>query len=427
MKKLLTLMGGAMLMFGFAFSAQAEIIRPTTINPCENGNEESGDYNYDAWHVGSVNCPADGSSFFSIDEEGNLILDNSSDVTKVAQILKGYSPDTRPTDLSEIIEGSSWTTITPEGGTVGTFQIPVFYDIDGEAKKFTTLRSYSHNEGENTITEESIWTISSNVADLTKDTPYELSEIITALGDSYQVLGFGVSSGKDGKNEIQSIVSQITWDGTTYIFAKNNILSLSGFSNQTMRVGDSKTVNGSLDLAGFGGTKIEGHHLFTLASGDASGIEVTSVGVPTLFEIEIPFDFECDGVCNEGNTNLLKTGDSASIALDVTIKALKEGTYTFNYQAIVDEEDVIDQDFTVTINRRPSSGGGGGGGSRPVTPTTVDTSVVTIGDTLVIEGTTYDLTDLTPAQEEVVVTHLQKQIVTLLQQIIAMLMAQITL
>ncbi len=325
------------------------IITPTDIATCENGNEESDDYNYDAWHVGSVSCPTDGSSFFSIDEEGNLILDNSSDVTKVAQILKGYSPDTRPTDLSEIIEGSSWTTITPEGGTVGTFQIPVFYDIDGETKKFTTLRSYSHNEGENTITEESIWTISSNVADLTKDTPYALSEIITALGDSYQVLGFGVSSGKDGENKIQSIVSQIIWDGTTYIFAKNNILSLSGFSNQTMRVGDSKTLNGVLNLASFGGTKIEGHHLFVLTSGDESGIEVTSVGIPTFLGTEIPFDFDTD----------ITTGAGADIPLNITIKALKEGSYTFNYKAFVGEDEVINQNFTITIDKRPSSGGGG--------------------------------------------------------------------
>ncbi len=375
MKKLLTTIFAvaAFSLVGGATQADAAVIRPSDIAPCEVGGDDAtvSGFNYNTWHV-STSCP--GNDFERFDILGNTLYVNAKIDpenylnNKAHQVLLGYHPDNRKT--FEDIDSASWL-----GNEYTSFQIPIFFKLTGEEESwlFTTLRPVSYDD--NGVEKNDIFSLNLEDNWVTSNTAtgvdganvaYKGVKLYDILGafHSYEILGFGVGSTDINNAEVTSI----TWAGETYTFAENDVLSLSGFSNQTMRVGDSATINGSLDLADFGGTKIEGHHLFTLTSGDESGIEVTSVGISTLLGTEIPFDFECDGPCGEDNS--LKIGDNASIALDVTIKALKEGTYTFNYKAIVGDVTKVDENFTVTVNRRQTSSSSG---SRPVSQTPAPT------------------------------------------------------
>lgn len=161
---------------------------------------------YEGWHQG-----AEGGQ--------QKVINEGLELTGRSQVIKGYkdnknenlSDATQNFDISKL-PGNSFTV---KSGTV-SFQVPIFVDVDGAgpgAAVFTTLRTPLGTGGEVKLTDD--WESSEAFGTIPADTPKPLSEIIAAVdAGTYKVLAFGVY------NEAgTSVVSDITFDGTKYLFA----------------------------------------------------------------------------------------------------------------------------------------------------------------------------------------------------------------
>lgn len=161
---------------------------------------------YAGWHQG-----ADGGKYKVVNE--GLELEGRS------QVIKGYTQNsdddltaaTRNFDITKL-PGSNFTVKSGQA----SLQVPLFVDTDGtgpNAPVFTTLRTpLSATGGEVKLTDQ--WESSKAFGAVAANTPTDLSAIIDAIKDNpYRVIAFGVYN-ESGT----SVVSDITFDGTTFQF-----------------------------------------------------------------------------------------------------------------------------------------------------------------------------------------------------------------
>lgn len=158
---------------------------------------------YTSWHQGYANNPTGA----KVTAKGLELTGGKS------QVIKGY-PDNNETivpgnpnfNIEQKITGSRFT--ATEG--VATLQIPLRSSNVTATGNFTTLFSMP-DEGSRVKTSD-LWVSTSSIgSDIVGGQKYPLTTILGALGD-YKVIGFGVQA------ESNAVVTDITWDGTTYKF-----------------------------------------------------------------------------------------------------------------------------------------------------------------------------------------------------------------
>ncbi|MCD9199681.1 Ig-like domain-containing protein [Aeromicrobium wangtongii] len=164
---------------------------------------------YAGWHQGVDNAAADAARVVN---EGLQLKGRS-------QVIKGYADNDNTVgsnknfDLSTIENAAAYTV---KSGTA-SLQIPVFVDLDGagpDAAVFTTLRTPLGSGSEVKLSDN--WEVSRAFGSIPANTPTPLSDIVAALGSTYKVIAFGVYN-ESGT----SVVSDITFDGTKYLFANS--------------------------------------------------------------------------------------------------------------------------------------------------------------------------------------------------------------
>src|SRR5699024_3663256 len=119
----------SVLMSGLAASAADEQLGPEDIIPFEVPQDDSPDYNYFEWHIGSTEDPeADLADSLEFGDCSVTIFDKGE---KTTQVMKGYPIDARPSTIDQIREVMLSTSIDVQEGTT-TLQFPFFYYVENE-------------------------------------------------------------------------------------------------------------------------------------------------------------------------------------------------------------------------------------------------------------------------------------------------------
>lgn len=158
---------------------------------------------YKGWHQGYADAA-----------DRHQVNTNGLKLTGSSQVINGYANNTEDVDaknanLPFAVRNAAFTVTD---GTVN-FQIPVFFD-NGAGVKFTTLRQATQQGvGTHGIKLDDEWISSGAVGSIAANTATPLSDLIAGLGQ-YKVLAFGVHQATTGS----ATVSDITWEGTKYVF-----------------------------------------------------------------------------------------------------------------------------------------------------------------------------------------------------------------
>jgi hypothetical protein len=166
---------------------------------------------YTSWHQGYANNPTGA----KVTAKGLELSGGPS------QVIKGYADNdttigtNKNFDLAAKITGATFT--ASEG--VANLQVPLRSTaIPGN--QFATIRSLS--DAGSRIKTSDLWESSKAFGPIAANTPTPLSQIVTALGNDYKVIGFGVQADNN------ATVTDITWDGTTYKFQEPIVKASSG-------------------------------------------------------------------------------------------------------------------------------------------------------------------------------------------------------
>jgi hypothetical protein len=190
------LVASALMVAPSAQAATQVTVRNSDIRPNET--------TYAGWHQGYANNPTGA----KVTTKGLELSGGPS------QVINGYTDNTstigsnKNVDLSATITGAKFTAI--EG--VANLQVPLFGENvvpSASGSKFATLRSAVDQGSRIKLSDE--WESSRAIGSIPANTPTPLKQIIAALG-SYKVIGFGVQADKN------AVVTDLTWDGTTYVF-----------------------------------------------------------------------------------------------------------------------------------------------------------------------------------------------------------------
>ncbi|MET1037136.1 MAG: hypothetical protein ABW075_02615 [Aeromicrobium sp.] len=159
---------------------------------------------YAGWHQGYANNPAGA----KVTAKGLELSGGPS------QVINGYVDNdstigtNKNFDLAAKITGADFT--ASEG--VANLQVPLFGENvvpSASGSKFATLRSATDEGSRIKLTDE--WESSRAIGTIPANTPTPLKTILAALGN-YKVVAFGVQADNN------AVVTDITWDGTTYVF-----------------------------------------------------------------------------------------------------------------------------------------------------------------------------------------------------------------
>lgn len=219
-------MAAAALTIGSMTPAYAADIQlgPADIIGFENGDEGSGDYNYDQWHVGNVDTP--GTPVEESLEFGECSVTTLAAVERtVTQVLKGFPIDARPTtentgDVSELQALIESMSIDVEQGSV-TVQLPLFYHEAGENEPFFTTFRNSSGFGPGVHTLDGVeLTDSSGTGFGGMDYLELLDTMVDPIedGDVFEFLGVGFT-GSEGAE-----INSISFAGDTYYFGTGDCL-----------------------------------------------------------------------------------------------------------------------------------------------------------------------------------------------------------
>lgn len=237
----LAALAAAALAFGAASPAFAADIQlgPDDIAGYEVGGvgTEPG-FNYNTWHIGSVDTPGTSVTESLSFGECNVTVLAPPAVSgqSVTQVLSGFNPpvipgNQRPTteftgDVSELQALIDTISIDVASGSV-TLQLPVFYFEDGDtasAPGFTTFRNATGlGAGVHTLSADTVLTDSSGwtaPGDTVADVLGWIQSDVTGWGDVYQILGVGFT-GSPG-----TVVNSISFGGNTYFFGTGSCAPL---------------------------------------------------------------------------------------------------------------------------------------------------------------------------------------------------------
>jgi len=215
---------------------------------------------YTAWHQGYANNPTGA----KVTTKGLELSGGPS------QVLKGYADNdatigsNKNFDLAAKITGSKFTA----SAGVANLQVELRSAAIG-GNNFATIRSLT-DEGSRIKTSD-LWESSKAFGTIAANTPTPLSQIITALGPNYKVIGFGVQADNN------ATVTDITWDGTTYKFQEPIIKASSGVDIYKVYPKSGKITTKSKVYV-YASVKIGGKPAVagTVVSGYAKGKKVTT-------------------------------------------------------------------------------------------------------------------------------------------------------
>jgi hypothetical protein len=184
----------------FAPSAQAAtevVVRNSDVLPTETTAT------YTSWHQGYATNPT-----------GAKVTTKGLELTGgKSQVIKGYADNNetitpaKPNfDIEKSITGSKFT--ATEG--VASMQVPLRSSNIAAKGNYTTL--YSLPDQGSRVKTSDLWLSTAAIGTtIEPNKKYPLTTILGALGD-YKVIGFGVQA------ESNAVVTDFTWDGTTYTF-----------------------------------------------------------------------------------------------------------------------------------------------------------------------------------------------------------------
>lgn len=199
------LVASALIFAPSANAATEVVVRNSDVLPTETAAT------YTSWHQGYDKNPT-----------GAKVTTKGLELTGgKSQVIKGYADNdekivpAKPNfDIAKSITGSKFT--ATEG--VATMQVPLrssnvntSSDPAVTNDNFTTL--YSLPDQGSRVKTSDLWVSSKaiNNGAIEASKPYPLTDILANLGD-YKVIGFGVQA------EANAVVTDVTWDGTTYTF-----------------------------------------------------------------------------------------------------------------------------------------------------------------------------------------------------------------
>ncbi len=179
-----------------AAAAPAETVRVlgSEIKPTETPET------YSSWHEGYLNATP---AYAVVDAGLKLGIGNVK-----SQIIRGGAASNSPA-VGPLIDNAGVSVVS---GAV-TYQVPIFFDTATTTNTFATLRSATLTAGPHTFDLTSPWVSSRNIGStIVANVEYPLGDILDAT-TAVRWLGFGVQAGGE------SVVSDITWNGTMYTFA----------------------------------------------------------------------------------------------------------------------------------------------------------------------------------------------------------------
>jgi hypothetical protein len=268
------LVASALMLAPAANAATSVIVRNADVLPTETTAT------YTSWHQGYANNPT-----------GAKVTTKGLELTGgPSQVIKGYADNNatigsnKNFDLAAKITGADFT--ATQG--VANLQVPLFGENvvpSSSGSKFATLRSAVDEGSRIKLTDE--WSSSKAIGSIPANTPTPLKTIIAALGN-YKVVGFGVQA------DTNAVVTDLTWDGTTYTFqeptpapvvvpklsSKVDIYRVEPMSGKittknTVKIYASVTVDGKAAKAG------------TVVNGYAKGKKVSSATVNSKGKVRI--------------------------------------------------------------------------------------------------------------------------------------------
>ena len=191
------LVASALLFAPSANAATEVVVRNTDVLTTETTAT------YTSWHQGYATNPTGA----KVTAKGLELTGGKS------QVIKGYADNdetitpAKPNfDIEKSITGSKFTAI--EG--VASMQIPLRSSNITAKGKYTTL--YSLPDQGSRVKTSDLWLSTAAIGTtIEPNKQYPLTTILGALGD-YKVIGFGVQA------EANAVVTDLTWDGTTYKF-----------------------------------------------------------------------------------------------------------------------------------------------------------------------------------------------------------------
>lgn len=191
---------GALVASALMFAPSAQAASQVNVTNAEVLPTET-PANYTSWHQGYANNPGGA----KVTTKGLELSGGPS------QVIKGYADNdatigsNKNFDLATKITGADFT--ATQG--VGTLQVPLRSTAIA-GNQFATIRSLTDEGSRIKLTDE--WVSSKAIGAVAANTPTPLRDIITALGSSYKVIGFGVQA------DSNAVITDITWDGVTYTF-----------------------------------------------------------------------------------------------------------------------------------------------------------------------------------------------------------------
>ncbi|MGO1734935.1 MAG: hypothetical protein ACTHZ9_01270 [Leucobacter sp.] len=196
-----------------AFAADV-YLGPEDITPYEIGNEESVDWNYNTWHIGSLHLaepdPTVELSTYVQFEECSIITNmDPRGPEHHVQVLKGYDIDQRPSTreaAEALIESMS---VDVENGRVSLQLAAFLWNAEGDDPQFTTFRNVDlFGPGVGSWTAD---TMVHDSAGFGGGPPAAMLDFLAAHHE-FQILGVGFT-GSEGAE-----VKSISFDGDTYHF-----------------------------------------------------------------------------------------------------------------------------------------------------------------------------------------------------------------
>ncbi|MCD9199682.1 hypothetical protein [Aeromicrobium wangtongii] len=192
---------GALVASALMFAPSAQAAAQVNVTNAEVLPTET-TANYTSWHQGYANNPGGA----KVTTKGLELSGGPS------QVIKGYADNdttignNKNFDLAAKITGADFTATTG----VATLQVPLRSTAIA-GNQFATIRSLADEGSRIKLTDE--WVSSKAIGStIAANTPTPLRDIVTALGTSYKVIGFGVQADNN------AVISDITWDGVTYTF-----------------------------------------------------------------------------------------------------------------------------------------------------------------------------------------------------------------
>lgn len=182
---------------------------------------------YAGWHLGTGTADQVG-----ITSKGLTMIGKT-------QVIKGFDDNDNQgldqsgvnADLSEDLVGAK---LGVTGGKVH-FQVPIFFDHDGDAEtapKFATLRNNTPATGVTTVEAQDSWTSSGAIGDIPAQAVRPLSEIIAAVeAHEYKTIAFGVFT---DTSQISSVAS-IDFGGDSYSFVGDTSATSTAVDNGDIR------------------------------------------------------------------------------------------------------------------------------------------------------------------------------------------------